>query len=504
MNEIPIPDRLHQEDRHSGLKRPIVELIFALEREEIAYCHWKSNCRLDDTLAGNEDIDLLVDRRDAAAFESALSASGFKLAQSRLGTGHPAVFHAIGLDEAASRLVDLHACYQIIGGDSLVKNYRMAVEASLLTHTRYLRGVKVPMPEAELALFALRTALKHVSPIEILKSNLNYKKTSRELLWLREVADIAKAEAQCAAWFPAIKPELFRQILDAIENDRAILRRMTLGWRVAFRMRGLRRLGSVPAAASRLWRLLILLWGRMRRRRDLSLQTGGMIIALVGPKATGKSTIAGALAASLGRYLDTVHIHAGKPPASVLSWIPNFFMPAARWLLPHERLSEYESAERRRKKDYSLLYVVRMTLLAYDRRKLLRRALRQAAAGTVVISDRYPSEIVGAIDSSCFDDAAIEQCGSRLKRWLMRKERALYRGLPRPGLVIRLVAPMETALLRDAHRRKPGGPDADAVRRRWELENYAQFPGTSVIDLDTARPLDDTLRNALSAVWAAL
>lgn len=481
-----------------------MELFSALERDGIAYCHWKSNCRLEETLVGTEDVDLLVDRRDAKAFASALSVSGFKLAQSRLGTGHPGAFHAIGLDEAGSRLVDLHACYQIVGGDSLVKNYRLAIEASLLTPTRYLRGVRVPMPEVELALFVLRTALKHVGPIEILKSNLNYKKTSAELLWLRETADIAKAEAQCAAWFPAIKPELFRQVLGAIESDRAIMRRMILGWRVAFRLRGLRRLGSMRAAVSRLWRLLILLWGRIRRRRDLSLQTGGMIVALVGPKATGKSTIAGALAASLGRYLDTVHIHAGKPPASALSWVPNFFMPAARWLLPHERLSEYESADRRRKKDYSLLYIVRMTLLAYDRRKLLRRALRKAAAGTVVISDRYPSGTVGAIDSCCFDDAAVKQCGSRLKSWLMRKERALYRDLPRPGLVIRLVAPMETALQRDAQRRKPGGPDAEAVRRRWELENYAQFPGAPVIDLDTAQPLDETLRNALSAVWAAL
>ena len=36
-------------------------LFDSLERKDARYCHWKSNVRLDGTLAGAEDIDLLVD-----------------------------------------------------------------------------------------------------------------------------------------------------------------------------------------------------------------------------------------------------------------------------------------------------------------------------------------------------------------------------------------------------------------------------------------------------------
>ncbi|MBV1797543.1 hypothetical protein [Siccirubricoccus sp. G192] len=151
-----------------------------------------------------------------------------------------------------------------------------------------------------------------------------------------------------------------------------------------------------------------------------------------------------------------------------------------------------------------MLYVLRMTLLAYDRRRLLHRSRRAAAAGAIVVSDRYPSETAGTSDSSCFDQAALDACRSPVKRWLMRLERRLYAALPRPGLVLRLEAPVETTIRRDAERSKPEGPDAAAVLRRWDLETRAEFAGSSVIRLRTDAPIEETLRTAVRAVWKHL
>ncbi|WP_407153966.1 hypothetical protein [Bradyrhizobium sp. STM 3557] len=485
-------------------KAAIRSLFSSLEQKGVRYCHWKSNIRLQETLAAAEDIDLLVDQRDAEAFYIALLESGYKLTQSRSGIGHPGVFHALGLDEASAELVHVHAYFQIVSGDSLAKSYRLPVERSLLEQTRYLHGVRVPTPEAELVLFALRIALKHVGPIEILMTYRHYHSVSKELGWLRQAADAQRAEALCAAWFPSIHPSLFRQLLDAIEAKHAVARRIVLGWRVARRLRGLRRLSPMLGALSRFWRVLSLLAKRFQRRGDLVLHTGGMIVALVGPKATGKSTIGGKLVTRLGQHLDVIHIHAGKPRATLLTLLPRLLLPAARFLLLKERAREYEKPERRQQQRYSLVYILRMSLLAYDRRKLVRRALRAATAGTVVITDRYPSESVAAIDSSCFDDIAVARCRSPLKRWLMNQERALYKGLPKPDLLLRLTAPIEKTIERDARRVKEGGPDAAAVRRRWELENRSDFPGTLEIRVDTDRPLDETIRTVVGTVWAAL
>src|SRR6478736_4737799 len=113
-------------------KAIIRNLFGSLEQNGIRYCHWKSNIRLQATLAAAEDIDLLVDQRDADLFHTALLENGFKLAQSRSDIGHPGVFHALGLEESSVELVHVHAYFQIVSGDSCVKTYRLPIERLLL------------------------------------------------------------------------------------------------------------------------------------------------------------------------------------------------------------------------------------------------------------------------------------------------------------------------------------------------------------------------------------
>ena len=93
-------------------------LFAALERQGIRYCHWKSNIRLDETLAGLEDIDLLVHPADSHAFQHIINECGFKLTVSRMGVGHPGVFHALAWDHDSCRLLDLHVYHQLVSGDS--------------------------------------------------------------------------------------------------------------------------------------------------------------------------------------------------------------------------------------------------------------------------------------------------------------------------------------------------------------------------------------------------
>lgn len=488
----------------SILSQPLHALLAALDGRGVRYCHWKSNIRLAQALTGKEDLDLLVHREDAGPFQAALAEAGFKRAASRAGLGHPGVFHALALDEAMGQLVHVHAYVQIVGGDSLVKSYRLPIETLLLSDRRLLHGLPVPAPEVELAVFVLRIALKHAGPVEAAMANRDYRGVVEELAWLRGQADEEQASRLFTALVPEAGPALFSRLLEAIGSERSLGRRLLLGSLLAWRLRGLRRLGPVAAVRSRLRRVAALAARRLSRRKDMVLETGGTIVALVGSKATGKSTLGNGVAQRLAQHLDVVRIHAGKPPATILSAVPRLFLPLARRLFSNERPSAYEASERRREHSYSMLYVLRMTLLAYDRRRLLHRSRRAAAAGAIVVSDRYPSETAGTSDSSCFDQAALDACRSPVKRWLMRLERRLYAALPRPGLVLRLEAPVETTIRRDAERSKPEGPDAAAVLRRWDLETRAEFVGSSVTRLRTDAPIEETLRTAVRAVWKHL
>src|SRR3546814_4443327 len=58
---------------------------------------------------------------------------------------------------------------------------------------------------------------------------------------------------------------------------------------------------------------------------------------------------------------DTLFPYTTLFRSTLLSFLPRLFVPLGRVLLPHERLREYQSAERRQKEGYSLLHVLRMT-----------------------------------------------------------------------------------------------------------------------------------------------
>ena len=501
VDSASVPNRTRTE-ADPELSSVALRLFAAMERYGVRHCHWKSNVRLNRTLRGLEDIDVLVHPSDADEFQRVINACGFKLTVSRMGAGHPGVLHALAWDAGIGRLLDLHAYHQLVSGDSFVKSFRFPVEDELLRRTTSLTNVRVPDASSELVLFLLRILLKHVSLIEIAKVHSHYDECIDELSWLVKRGDTGDAAALCQKWFPAVGVPL-QQMIECVRSG-SLVARMMMGMRIAWGLRRERRIGHVAAACSRLLRVSKHYAVRLRGRRNLTLLSGGAWIALVGPKGTGKSTLAKLLEKRLGKNLDVKTIHLGKPPATWVSFLPRLMLPLLRKLRPAERLREYEKPERREQRNYSMLFVIGKLLVALDRRSLLTRTMRATASGTIVISDRCPATNSTGLDGSAFDDLAVARQRSGFKRRLMEWERSIYRRLPAPRLVLKLNAPIETALQRDLTRRKAGGPDPMAIQRRWALESGAQYARSSVCSVDTERGLEETLRTAMACVWRAV
>jgi hypothetical protein len=482
---------------------PILALIQALAARRVRYCHWKSNVRLTDSLAGREDLDLLVDRPDALAFFAALAECGYKLAQTRQGGGHPGVLHAFALDPDTLRLVHVHAYFRVATGDSLVKSFLLPFDDLLLEASPGPGGLPVPPPEAELVVFLVRILLKHTGAIETLFLHRTYRAVPPELSWLVARSDAAAARALWVARIPGGTRKEFETLLAAVADPAAVAARIRHGVGLGWRLRGWRRIRPLQALASRLQRLGLLAWGRLRHRRPHGLRNGGAIIALVGPKASGKSTLAGFVHERLGKELDIRRIHVGKPPATPLTLPVRLLLPLLRRLMPGERSGTYQKPQRRAERHYSFAYVVRMLVVAHERRSLLFRSYRAASAGALFIADRYPSGDVGASDSCQFDAAALAGA-SGLKRALMRLEQACYAGLPQPDLVVRLSAPVEVTVQRDATRNKADAPNADTVRWRRDIETSAHFPGVPELVVNTDCPLERTCSEVLEGLWRRL
>jgi hypothetical protein len=130
--------------------------------------------------------------------------------------------------------------------------------------------------------------------------------------------------------------------------------------------------------------------------------------------------------------------------------------------------------------------------------------MQAMSSGTILISDRSHVTNGTGMDGSAFDDRAIASARSPFQRWLMRRERAIYRCLPRPRLVLKLSVPLETALKRDLARNKPGGPDPAAVQRRWALESGSEFAKSIVHPISTDGNVEESLRLVAARVWQSV
>jgi len=141
-----------------GLVRNLCE---ELNTKGIAYCHWKSNAMLDRSARGDNDLDLLVSRADVQLFTNILYRLGFRQAQNPLEQQMPGVLDYYGYDEAADKLIHVHAHYQLILGHDATKNFHLPIERAYI-ESAFQKGMfKVPSPEFEIVVFVIRMVLKH-------------------------------------------------------------------------------------------------------------------------------------------------------------------------------------------------------------------------------------------------------------------------------------------------------------------------------------------------------
>ena len=491
----------------------IRELFEGLNHLGYEYCHWKSNLELPKTVAGETDIDLLVDRAGATSFRGLMVKLGFQPALSPKGRNFPSVEHYYALDESSGTLAHVHVYFRVVTGESLAKNYRLPLEQMLLQNTRELDSVRVPTRGAELVTFTVRMMMKHtvLAELLLLARGKNRKAMQQEASWLTRAESpsendpLARSVELSHSFLAAVDSKLFAACLTALTTPTSLFRRIVLGRRLRKQLRPYARHSAARAWLTGVSTYLSMLSRRLlHTQRDKALVSGGAVIAFVGPEASGKSTLLAELSRWLGQDLAVTRVHAGKPPATLLSALPNLVVPALRRLLPASRSTRIEAdhatSDRREPPDprYPLLFGIRSVMLAYDRRSLLVRAFRQSANGTIVLCDRYPSLGNGALDGPQLSRFPQPAGRGSLRSLLVRIEASLYRDIPPPDMVLQLSVPLEVALLRNATRGKQ--EPEDYVRLRHSLIANLDFGRTPVHRISTDKPVAETVLEVKRAV----
>jgi thymidylate kinase len=482
------------------------DVLEQLEQRNISYCHWKSNYHLEYALTGVEDVDVLVASADFPPFVQILLAHGFKQADSVSNRMQPGVFHFLGIDGETGTLINVHAYTRILTGDHLLKSWALPLETLLLSETEQVNGMRVTTRSSELIVFVFRNMIKQTTLLDLYLSARSTHATAEEFQWLMSGLDIDDSLQKLERHFPEITAADFTQAIELLAHGGSLYDRLRLGQRFKRKLKNYRRYDSLAQSV-----LTVVAAGRMaanrlgRKQKHMHFLTGGKIIALVGPQATGKSTLAAALKSWLGQELAVRTIHAGKPPATWLTFLPNVLIPVLKSMLPgYSSVKIEKESENENFSDYPLIFLVRKIMLAHERYRLLRTVYQQSRNGKLIISDRYPSDVVGAIDGATFRDEAIKSERSFVKRFLMQWERSIYRKICPPDLVLQLTVSVEMAVMRNRTRDNKGGQTTEYVRTRHSMLLTPEFYHSPVIQLSTDRDFEETLLEVKHEVWKHL
>lgn len=477
-------------------------LVAALDAAGVSFCHWKSNDQLARSWSGENDLDLLVERRHADRLLAVAAALGFKRMESRLDRRFPGLEDYYGLDPASGRFVHLHVHYALVLGEALLKNHRLPIEREMLATARRDGGMPVADPAVELAVLVVRALLKKRA-LQLLRPGSSRRlsaSTRAELGFLLSRTSPADARAFVAAHLRALPPELFDEGLEALRSDVPLWRLLALRRRWLVALAPYRRQGRLGAAALFVARRLFLFFtlrlsGHPPRKRPA---TGGLAIALLGSDGSGKSTAVEDLSTWLGHVCDVRRAHLGKPPRSAPARLLDRAIGALRRLAGPRAGTAWSLPGDAREAPAWLQWLngLQLLLLARARFREYRRVRRLVGQGAVVLCDRFPRRELALMESP--GAQALPLASHWSLRGLVAAEQRLYARIDPPEVTLVLRVTPEVAAGRT-------GDAADFVlRRAREVRAFADagHPGVLVVDADQSL---ERVREALrEAVWSVL
>lgn len=480
----------------------VARLALELEKAGIRYCHWKSNEALDRSLAGINDLDLLIARADLDRFRATLGGLGFKDVRGHRAKEVPGVFQMYGLDVPSGRLVNVHAHAYLVLGDDTTKNWRLPIEDAYLDSSSNDTVLPLPSPDFEYVVFVTRMILKHATwdGIAMLQGDLAASE-KRELAWLEARIDGARVRGIIEQHLPALTG-IWDDLVRAVRPGASVARKVRAAAALTEALSAHARRSPARDTPRRIVRRVWWATRRfvLKRRFRKQFAGGGALIAIVGGDGAGKSSAVEGLSEWLGGTFETRRVHLGKPPPSLTTLALKGPMAIGRkaGLFDSTRVQPYELDDAG---GYpGNLWLLWGLLTARDRHREYRRARRLAMRGAIVICDRFPMRQIRLMDgarSRALDEQAAAKMDG-LGRALARMETRYYDRILPPDLLVVLRVDPDVAVAR-----KPEEVPR-FVRARSEEIYALDWGSTPAVVIDGTRDRLTVLTEIKSLVWARL
>jgi len=297
-----------------------IKYVFSVfDDRAVRYCHWKSNQHLDAALAGETDLDILVDGNQAGLCRQILHSCGCKQVMPQPRAQYPGIEDWLVFDSVTGSLAHIHLHFRLIAG-SHPKNYHLPVESWLLSDCASFHDLKIPTHEKELIVLLVRIAFK-IHCLDLLKAFLvpGYEFLSlaikAELDWLLARVPVESISGHLSSSGLPVDSSLLVDFIDRYASGL-----LTPAYCFAFKVklgRSLKRFKIRSFAGVQALRLKFFIKSLVPHVQTRKTLFGrGVFFALVGADGSGKTRLVGDLLSWLGWKLETETLYFGIPKAA--------------------------------------------------------------------------------------------------------------------------------------------------------------------------------------------
>ncbi|KAA9340712.1 nucleoside/nucleotide kinase family protein [Adhaeribacter soli] len=488
----------------------IAGLLDVFHKQNILYCHWKSNEHLDASMTGDTDLDVLFDIKQKGKLLQHLHTLGFKKFDSIKEKQYHDIEDYIGLDIPSGKVVHLHAHFRMTMGETYLKGYQLALEDKILKSRVYDEtfGIYTSSPAFELILLYFREALK-LRNREALKMSLlnrvNYSENvMKEYRWLKERVTDSQIETILKSLFNNYRP-IYNLVTGRF--NRKELQKLALLIKKEFKK--YRLYSPAEATLTRWYREATVLFSRklatLLNRPIMSQRInprGGLTIAVVGADGSGKSTVTADLQNTFRTKLDVYRVYLGRGDGKI-SLARKVLLGARKMVGPEPKKGTAKKGNRNSgNKQKGLLAnvykCIEAMLVANEKSRNLERMQQAKQKGMLVICDRFPqNQIMGYNDGPLLNHLA--KSSNPVFRAISDLEAKVYKKAENnpPDLVIKLIAEAEVV-----EARKPGETSLEMLEAKIAGIKALQFKDScQVITIDASQPLGTVLATVKKAIW---